>query len=176
MKTLSQEIMALDFRRVGKNYALAAVVVRAGAAGMALGHARGCLGMESGGIRWRRAQRSRLGGAYGASRERIGAGRCSGGLLAACGAVAVPAGESRGNGRRALGAARSCRQSGCCCAFLCGAQSAAHTMCRLRRLVCESERILPPLRHWSRGQLSVLWSECGGEGYLLRPLWHTARS
>lgn len=27
MKTLSQEIMALDFRRVGKNYALAAVVV-----------------------------------------------------------------------------------------------------------------------------------------------------
>lgn len=27
MKTLSQEIMALDFRRVGKNYALAAAVV-----------------------------------------------------------------------------------------------------------------------------------------------------
>lgn len=27
MKTLSQEIMALDFRRIGKNYALAAAVV-----------------------------------------------------------------------------------------------------------------------------------------------------
>lgn len=41
MKTLSQEIMALDFRRIGKNYALAAKDIYCVRCGAPLGHENG---------------------------------------------------------------------------------------------------------------------------------------
>ena len=60
MKTLSQEIMALDFRRVGKNYALAAVVVLVVCVGLGafllwpqLGEAWALLVQGQGPLEWR---------------------------------------------------------------------------------------------------------------------------
>ncbi|MEE0206221.1 MAG: zinc ribbon domain-containing protein [Peptococcaceae bacterium] len=60
MKTLSQEIMALDFRRVGKNYALAAVVVLVVCVGLGafllwpqLGEAWALLAQGQGPLEWR---------------------------------------------------------------------------------------------------------------------------
>ena len=201
MKTLSQEIMALDFRRIGKKYALAAVVVLVVCVGLGafllwpqLVEAWALLAHGQGPLEWRLdmledAWGWSLAGYGGGVLSAVGLGARTALLVSGLVLVAVAVGywllvalwlyqlANRAEMGGALwGAARSCRQSGCCCSLLCGAQSAAYTMRRLRRLVCESQRILPPLRHWSRGQLSVLWSECGGEGYLLRPLRRTARS
>lgn len=60
MKTLSQEIMALDFRRIGKNYALAAVVVLVVCVGLGafllwpqLGEAWALLAQGQGPLEWR---------------------------------------------------------------------------------------------------------------------------
>ena len=60
MKTLSQEIMALDFRRVGKNYALAAAVVLVVCVGLGafllwpqLGEAWALLAQGQGPLKWR---------------------------------------------------------------------------------------------------------------------------
>lgn len=180
MKTLSQEIMALDFRRVGKNYALAAVVVLVVCVGLGafllwpqLVEAWALLAHGQGPLEWRLdmledAWEWSLAEYGGGVLSAVGLGARTALLVSGLVLVAVAAGYWL---LVALWLYQLANR-----AEMGGAQSAAHTMRRLRRLVCESERILPPLRHWSRGQLSVLWSERGGEGYLLRPLWHTARS
>lgn len=201
MKTLSQEIMALDFRRIGKNYALAAAVVLVVCVGLGafllwpqLGEAWALLAQGQGPLEWRLdtledAWEWSLAGYGGGALSAVGLGARTALLVSGLVLVAVAAGywllvalwlyqlANRAEMGGALWALLGLVGNLAAVAlFFAARQSAAHTMCRLRRLVCESERILPPLRHWSRGQLSVLWSERGGEGYLLRPLWHTARS
>ena len=187
MKTLSQEIMALDFRRVGKNYALAAVVVLVVCVGLGafllwpqLVEAWALLAHGQGPLEWRLdmledAWEWSLAGYGGGVLSAVGLGARTALLVSGLVLVAVAAGywllvalwlyqlANRAEMGGALWALLGLVGNLAAVALFFAARSLLRTQCA----GCGG---------WSGGQLSVLWSERGGEGYLLRPLWHTARS